>query len=327
MHRYCTILGITLVLALMQNCTPLTENTELGDDLAFSGNYASTLGAGSAGASGELSASYAPTAVRPGDTVTINPSGGRPPYAYILALGKGKLSRNVYVAPASIDTTAIAVVDSLGKHVTLQFNVGSGGLTVAELPQGPLPGMPSGTTSPPGMTLPSGTTIPQLTPEQMLAAMIAGAAPSNPAATTMPNKSVVARNCRLSDVTYTVNIATAINYEWCLKLGRFANNDEAYNWYHGIKKGRIDPNMLPIALFQSPEFNQRYGSNSMKPEEFAILIVRLLLYREPTLAEVGQLAAVVNQQGQIGAYQAVMAQSEFYAVHPFLAQVRMMMEQ
>ena len=154
--------------------------------------------------------------------------------------------------------------------------------------------------------------------------------PSTRMSTTLPNFKVLPRSCDMLQVAVVLyrstDIGNGINYQFCMILGRWSNNIEGYNWYHGIKDGDIDPDVLAPTLFGSPEFAQRYGTPTMSNQDFAIFIIRLLVYREPTLEEVGGMLQAVGQtasaQAQQAMIQMVTSSPAFMQANPYLVQLR-----
>lgn len=237
-----------------------------------------------------------PTNLRFNERAVITASGGMPPYTYRLAAGKGQLTNTTYVSPSEQEIAAIIVIDSVGQIASVTITVTESGV----VPTAPTP-------------------LPQ-------------AAPSSALQTSMPDARVVNRNCDLNGLAALgtnrgdeMLLAHAIHYEWCLLLGRNATQQEHYIWYKNIPKKKLDPNNLPLELFRSSEFNQRYGNLSMAPTDAVILLSRLLIYRDPTAAEAQQLTGAFSVGGQEGVLKAIMSSEAFLRVHPFLqlAQNRM----
>ena len=263
----------------------------------------------------DLTASYLPLDVKGGDVVTITPAGGTPPYTYELIFGAGALTGNVYVAPNSSEEAVIEITDSAGEVVNVEIEVDGVAATPTPVPTATPTPNPNATPTPtpnPNAT-PTPTPAPTATPTP---------APSGPGSTTLPNGTVVARSCSLGSVTYPVNLATWLNYEYCLVLGRFAGNTEGYNWYHAVKDGHVSMDLLSIALFNSGELNMKYGTLSMSNDDYVTFMFRHLLYRDPTASERTSYTALAVRNGQAGVYRALRASFEFYDRHPTLYQAR-----
>ena len=280
-------LFIVALIGLFQNCSAPQADSAPTAVILGPGGYTGGNGDFSSETPTALIATYAPAPLLAGSIATISVSGGTAPYTYRRLSGAGTLTSNRYASPAAAEVALIGIVDALGNSTTLQIPV------LTDVPN-------TG----------GGTTSPIATP--------------TPVAT--PNVQALARSrdCNLQEITAVFNIATAINYEWCLVLGRWSSNVEGTNWYHAIKRQQVSPRDLPPALFASPELNQRYGTNSMSNEVYVAFMVNHLLHRNPTQAEAAQLMAVGVQQGQAGVYNAIMSSPAFFQANPFLAPVQNM---
>ena len=113
-------------------------------------------------------------------------------------------------------------------------------------------------------------------------------------------------------------LSAGIHYQHCLIMGRYASEGEHYNWYKNIPKRKLDPKQMPIMLFNTQEFRDRYKNTAMSPQDFIVFASRLLIFRDPTTDEITQLGGAFSIGGQEGVLKAIMASQNFFAVHPFM---------
>lgn len=277
--------ALMILFPLIQACSPIGAGTTQAVSLGYGG---ATDLSSLQGSSTPVLAS-APEAIKPKALATIQASGGMEPYSYRLAAGKGKLVNNVYTAPDASEVAAVIVVDKIGQIASV---------TIMVTPTGEAP---------------------------IAATPLPKAQPSNAVQTSLPNATVVRRGC---DLAYLAGVgvnngdetmlSAGIHYQHCLIMGRYASEGEHYNWYKNIPKRKLDPKQMPIMLFNTQEFRDRYKNTAMSPQDFIVFASRLLIFRDPTTDEITQLGGAFSIGGQEGVLKAIMASQNFFAVHPFM---------
>jgi hypothetical protein len=292
-------LPLLLLFPLIQACSPVGAGTTQAVSLGYSGapsglmNSGEWASVGGGGLNATPVVASAPEAIKPKATATVSASGGIEPYTYKLAAGKGTLNNNVYTAPADSEVAAVIVVDKIGQIASVTI-----------------------------MVTPTGTVPVAATPLPQVPA-------STFAQTSMPNGAIKTRACDLNGLAqygyYNGDegmLTAAIHYQHCLVLGRGATPVEWNIWYKNIPKKTVDANQMPIILFNSQEFRDRYGSLSMPPQDFIVFVSRLLVNRDPTNDELTQLAGAFQVGGQEGVFKAIMASPTYNQVHPFMNLVK-----
>jgi hypothetical protein len=119
--KVLTIAGLFLILltlGLFQNCAQPMPDAKVAQQ--SSGTPDPTF-----------QASYSPSSILPGTMVTINRSGGSPPYTLTKISGSGTLSENIFM-PSAVGPVEIEVRDSKNRSIFVNFQVGAnpGSLTI-----------------------------------------------------------------------------------------------------------------------------------------------------------------------------------------------------
>lgn len=101
---------------------------------------------------GGMIPTFSPNPAAPGTLITIQVSGGRPPYTAQQSAGSGQLSNMTYMAPSTPEIAAFLVTDSGGATATLSIPIGTGG--------SPQTGILNLSMSTPGSHIPNGPGCP-----------------------------------------------------------------------------------------------------------------------------------------------------------------------
>jgi hypothetical protein len=106
-------------IAVSTTTTTATVTVEIEDSVGAIATAVLTIVNGTASG---ISATYTPNPATTNTTVTMTPSGGVPPYTYILVTGSGALSANFYTTSSFNETATIQITDSANETGTIAIS-------------------------------------------------------------------------------------------------------------------------------------------------------------------------------------------------------------